>query len=106
LIYNTRLRLESVPNAAGQAKVAASHICGKELSHDQLPWFWSDQYDVKLQTVGLFQGYDQTDVTGDIQQRRFSVSYFKKGKLIAVDALNSPADFMKAKKKIMQDLSA
>jgi len=61
---------------------------------------------VKLQTAGLFQGYDEIKVTGDIEQRRFSVSYFKKGKLIAIDSLNSPADFMKAKKQIVEDLSA
>ena len=106
LIYNKRVRLESVPNAAGQAKVAASHICGNEIAYNQLPWFWSDQYDVKLQTAGLFQGYDETKVTGDIEQRCFSVSYFKKGKLIAIDSLNSPADFMKAKKQMIEDLSA
>ena len=106
LIYNKRVRLESVPNAAGQAKVAASHICGNEIAYNQLPWFWSDQYDVKLQTAGLFQGYDETKVTGDIEQRCFSVSYFKEGKLIAIDSLNSPADFMKAKKQIVEDLSA
>jgi len=106
LIYNKRVRLESVPNAAGQAKVAASHICGNEIAYNQLPWFWSDQYDVKLQTAGLFQGYDEIKVTGDIEQRRFSVSYFKEGKLIAIDSLNSPADFMKAKKQILEDLSA
>lgn len=104
-IYQTRLRLESVPNATGQAKVAASHICGKDITHNQLPWFWSDQYDVKLQTAGLFQGYDETQVQGDVEQQKFSVSYFKEGKLIAIDALNSPADFMKAKKRIVEDLS-
>ena len=104
-IYQTRLRLESVPNATGQAKVAASHICGKDITHNQLPWFWSDQYDVKLQTAGLFQGYDETQVQGDIEQQKFSVSYFKEGKLIAIDALSSPADFMKAKKRIVEDLS-
>lgn len=105
LIYDKRIRLESVPNAIGQAKVAASHICGKAVSHNQLPWFWSDQYDVKLQTAGLFQGYDQTQITGDVELQKFSVSYFKQGQLIAIDALNSPADFMKAKKKIIKESS-
>lgn len=105
-IYQKRLRLESVPNAAGQAKVAASHICGKDIEYNQLPWFWSDQYDVKLQTAGLFQGYDQTEIQGDIENQKFSVSYFNEGKLIAIDALNSPANFMKAKKRIIEDLSA
>ena len=101
-IYNQRIRLESVPNAAGQAKVAASHICGKDIKYDQLPWFWSDQYDIKLQTAGLFQGYDQTQIQGDIEQGKFSVTYYKQGKVIAIDALNSPKDFMLAKKAILQ----
>ena len=102
-IYNQRLRLESVPNASGQAKVAASHIAGKEMAYDQLPWFWSDQYDVKLQTAGLFQGYDETLVQGDIESNKFSVTYLKQGRVIAIDAINSPKDFMLAKKKILQD---
>jgi len=91
-----------VPNAAGQAKIAASHICGKDIKYDQLPWFWSDQYDIKLQTAGLFQGYDQTQIQGDIEQGKFSVTYYKQGKVIAIDALNSPKDFMLAKKAILQ----
>jgi len=103
LIYNKRIRLESVPNASGQAKIAASHICGKDVVYDQLPWFWSDQYDVKLQTAGLFQGYDQTDIQGDIEQNKFSVSYLKGGKVIAIDAVNSPKDFMLAKKEISKN---
>lgn len=103
-IYKQNIRLESVPNASGQAKVAAAHICGKETAYNQLPWFWSDQYDVKLQTAGLFQGYDETLVQGDIEQRKFSVTYLKQGKVIAIDALNSPADFMKTKKTILADL--
>ena len=105
VIYNQRIRLESVPNASGQAKVAASHICNKEIKYDQLPWFWSDQYDVKLQTAGLFQGYDQTLLQGDIEQNKFSVTYFKQGNVIAIDAINSPGDFMRAKKKIIEDLT-
>jgi len=105
LIYNQRLRLESVPNASGQAKVAASNICEKNIVYDQLPWFWSDQYDVKLQTAGLFQGYDETIIQGDIEQNKFSVTYLKQGKVIAIDAINSPGDFMRAKKKIIEDLT-
>ena len=104
LLYKQRLRLESVPNAAGQAKVAASHICGKDIVYDQLPWFWSDQYDSKLQTAGLFQGYDETLVHGDMQDNKFSITYLKQGKLIAIDAINSPGDFMRAKKMIIEDL--
>jgi len=103
LIYDRRIRLESVPNAVGQAKTAANAICGKEKAYDLLPWFWSDQYDVKLQTAGLLTDYDDFQVNGDINNRKFSVSYFKDGKLIALDAINSPADFMKAKKQIISE---
>ena len=105
LIYQRRIRLESVPNAAGQAKSAALAICGQDQAYDQLPWFWSDQYDVKLQTAGLLEGYDDYQVDGDIASGKFSVSYFCDGKLIALDALNSPAAFMKSKKLILQAAS-
>ena len=101
-IYQRRIRLESVPNAVAQAKTAANSICGNDIAYDQLPWFWSDQYDVKLQTAGLFNDYDDYQVNGDPSNRKFSVSYFKAGKLIALDALNSPAEFMMAKKRIVQ----
>jgi 3-phenylpropionate/trans-cinnamate dioxygenase ferredoxin reductase subunit len=99
--YQRRLRLESVPNALEQAKVAAASICGTPVVYDQLPWFWSDQYDIKLQTVGLFQGYDDLVVRGSIEQRKFSVFYLQNDTLIAVDAINSPADFMQSKKLIL-----
>ncbi|NNC99066.1 MAG: FAD-dependent oxidoreductase [Gammaproteobacteria bacterium] len=103
-LYQKRIRLESVPNAVAQAKTAALSICGDNRVYDQLPWFWSDQYDVKLQTAGLMQGYDETLVEGDVANRKFTVSYMKNGKLIALDAINSPAEFMKAKKRICLDL--
>ncbi len=102
LIYDRRIRLESVPNAMGQAKIAAKAICGEDIAYDQLPWFWSDQYNVKLQTAGLMTDYDSFEVEGEIASRKFTVSYFKEDKLIALDALNSPAEFMKAKKRIIQ----
>jgi len=102
LIYKRRVRLESVPNAVAQAKAAASSICGTDKAYDQLPWFWSDQYNVKLQTAGLIQGYDRYEVNGNLDERKFSVSYYKDNELIALDALNSPADFMQAKKLITE----
>jgi len=104
-IYNRRIRLESVPNAMAQAKIAAKSICGEDVAYDQLPWFWSDQYDVKLQTAGLLEGYDDHQVEGDFEKQKFSVSYFKNGKLIALDAINSPAEFMKSKKRIVSAAS-
>jgi len=101
LFYGRRIRLESVPNATEQAKVAAATICDKEMVYDALPWFWSDQYDVKLQTAGLFQGYDEIVTRGDPQSRKFAAFYLLGGRLIAVDAINSPAEFMVSKKLIM-----
>ena len=105
ILYDRDIRLESVPNAVEQAKVAASNICEKPLIYNQLPWFWSDQYDVKLQTAGLFQGYDQVVIRGDVDNRKFAAFYLKEGTLIAVDALNSAAEFMLSKKLIQNKAS-
>lgn len=99
-LYHTRLRLESVPNANEQAKVAAATIVGKPIAHDALPWFWSDQYDIKLQTAGLSIGYDQTVLRGEPASGQFAVFYLHEGRLIAVDAVNRPADFMMARRHI------
>ena len=98
--HGCRLRLESVPNAVEQAKTAASSICGDDVAYDQVPWFWSDQYDVKLQTVGLWDSHDAFVVRGDPRSRKFAVFYLQQGRLVAVDAINSPADFMVSKKLI------
>lgn len=85
-LYGRRLRLESAPNAIDQAKVAGSVIAGRDAVYDPTPWFWSDQYDVKLQTAGLCEGADQTVVRR--AGRAVSVWYLKSGRLIAVDAMN------------------
>ncbi len=99
-LYGRHIRLESVPNAVEQAKVAAASICGAPVPYDSVPWFWSDQYDVKLQTVGLLQGYDQAVVRGDVASRKFAVFYLANGRLLAIDAVNSPAEFMLGKKLV------
>ena len=96
-IYGRRLRLESVHNALEQAKTAASNICGIETHYSQVPWFWSDQYDLKLQIAGLSQGYDEVVLRGDPAGRSFSCVYLRDGVLIAVDAINAPRDFMQSK---------
>jgi len=96
-IYDTQLRLESVHNALEQAKTAASNICGVEMHYSQVPWFWSDQYDLKLQIAGLSQGYDKAILRGDPESASFSCLYLKEGILIAVDAINSPKDFLQSK---------
>ncbi len=96
-IYDRMLRLESVHNALEQAKTAAANICGEDTRYSQVPWFWSDQYDLKLQIAGLSQGYDATVCRGDPESRSFACLYLREGRLIAVDAVNSPRDFMQAK---------
>lgn len=102
-IYDRRIRLESVPNANGQAKTAALAICGERVPYNQLPWFWSDQYDIKLQTAGLLQDYDSALVRGSPTDKKFSVFYLRDGQLIACDSINAPADFMNAKKMVLAE---
>lgn len=94
-IYGEHVRLESVPNATDQAKTVANHINGKPTPYNSLPWFWSDQYDLKLQIAGLSTDFDQIVLRGDPSEgRSFAAYYFKAGQFIAVDAVNAPRDFM------------
>lgn len=95
------IRLESVQNAADQAKVVASVLKGENPTYADLPWFWSDQYDAKLQTAGLSAGYDDTVVRGEASAPGFSVVYLRDGRMIAIDAINAIKDFMGAKKLIL-----
>ncbi|MEO1656513.1 MAG: FAD-dependent oxidoreductase [Pseudomonadota bacterium] len=94
-------RLESVHNAIEQGKQAAAAILGKPRPPEDCPWFWSDQYDLKLQIAGLSSGHDEIVKRGDPEDRKFAVFYLKDGKLIAVDAINSPPEFMVSKKLII-----
>ncbi|CAN5457486.1 FAD-dependent oxidoreductase [soil metagenome] len=96
-VYGCQLRLESVHNAIEQAKTAAAAICGSAEPYRQVPWFWSDQYDLKLQTAGLNRGYDQVVIRGDPDTRSFAAFYLRGGRLLAVDAINRPVEFMAAK---------
>lgn len=96
-IYNRQLRLESVHNALEQAKTAAANICGKETHYSQVPWFWSDQYDLKLQIAGLSEGYDEIVIRGNPADRSFACLYLKNGQLIATDAVNAPREFVQSK---------
>lgn len=95
-----RLRLESVPNALEQARVAAATLCGKRTPYHSVPWFWSDQYDLKLQMVGLSQGYDQVVLRGKPDLRSFMAFFLNEGRLIAVDAISRPQEFMVAKRLV------
>lgn len=100
-LYQRSIRLESVQNATDQAKIAAKTLCGQFVAYSALPWFWSDQYDVKLQIAGLSQNYDQVVIRGDhLVGRSFSAFYFSKGKFLAVDAINSPKAFMLARRAL------
>ncbi|WPN45129.1 NAD(P)/FAD-dependent oxidoreductase [Pseudomonas sp. P8_241] len=96
------MRLESVPNATEQARIAAANICGKDSSYDSVPWFWSDQFDLKLQMVGLSSGYDQLVIRGSMSDESFIAFYLAKGTIISADAVNRPQDFLFAKKLVAQ----
>jgi len=100
--YGRRVRLESVDNAVEQGRVAATNMCGGQARHEHVPWFWSDQYDVKLQIAGLSEGYDTALLRGDSQSGSFALYYLALGELLAVDAVNSPRDFMTGKRWIAE----
>jgi len=94
---DAEVRLESVQNAADQAAVAAQAILGGEDVYRAVPWFWSNQYDLKLQTVGFSLGYDEVVVRGDPGTRSFSVVYLRRGHVIALDCVNATKDYVQGK---------
>jgi len=95
-----RIRLESVQNANDQANTAAKAIMGHPEPYAATPWFWSNQYDLKLQTVGLCQGYEDLVVRGDPAARSFSVVYLKAGRVIALDCINAVKDYVQGRKLV------
>ncbi|MPZ42922.1 MAG: pyridine nucleotide-disulfide oxidoreductase [Betaproteobacteria bacterium] len=97
-LLGARMRLESVQNAIDQARAAASNLAGKERAYAELPWFWSNQYDLRLQIAGLSQGHDGTLMRGSPAARAFSVMYLRAGRLIAVDTVNAPRDHLAFRK--------
>ncbi len=99
-LLDRRLRLESVPNAMEQARVVAANICGGDKTYASYPWFWSDQYELKLQMVGFSADGDTQIVRGDMAKHRFAVFYLKDGAMVAADAVNSPKEFMICKQLI------
>lgn len=105
-LYNRRVRIESVPNALEQARAAASWLCGKPKPNRSVPWFWSDQYDLKLQMAGLSAGFDRCIVRGEIETRSFSAFYLLGPRLIGVDAINRPADFLMSRKLLAKPVLA
>jgi 3-phenylpropionate/trans-cinnamate dioxygenase ferredoxin reductase subunit len=94
------VRLESVQNAHDQAAVAAKAILGAAIDYDALPWFWSNQYDLKLQTVGLSAGHDRALLRGDPATRSFSLIYLKEGRVLALDCVNAVKDYVQGRKLI------
>lgn len=93
-----QIRLESVPNAIAQAKAAASALLGREPGGQSVPWFWSDQADLKLQMAGLTMGYDQVVLRGDVDGEQFAALYYRDGRFIAVEAVNASRDYMAARR--------
>jgi 3-phenylpropionate/trans-cinnamate dioxygenase ferredoxin reductase component len=98
--FGGRVRLESVDNAVEQSRSAALNMLGDVVVHDRVPWFWSDQYDLKLITVGLSAGHDTRVMRGDVASRSFSVCYLRDGQLVAVDTVNRAKDQMAARKLV------
>ncbi|KTE16588.1 NAD(P)/FAD-dependent oxidoreductase [Sphingopyxis sp. H115] len=100
------IRLESVQNANDQANVVAKAIVGDEAPYHAIPWFWSNQYDLKLQTAGLSNGHDQAVLRGDPATRSFSVVYLKAGKVIAIDCVNATKDYVQGRMIVTAGLRA
>lgn len=99
------IRLESVQNANDQATVVARTIAGRDVAYGAVPWFWSDQYDLKLQTVGLSIGHDAAVVRGDPATRSFSVVYLRQGRVVALDCVNAMRDFVQGKALVVAGAS-
>lgn len=104
-LLGRRLRLESVPNALEQSRVAAANMAGKDKTYASVPWFWSDQYELKLKMVGLAEGFERLVLRGDPQTDSFSAFYLKGDKLLAADTVNRPQDFIAAKRLVAEGVS-
>jgi len=94
------MRVESVQNANDQATCVAKAICGNAQPYHAFPWFWSNQYDLRLQTAGISMGYDQTVMRGKPEDRAFSVVYLKGGKIVALDCVNTVKDYVQGRKLV------
>lgn len=99
-----RLRLESVPNAVEQARTAAATLCGRSRPYQMVPWFWSDQYDLKLKSVGLCEGYDMVVLRGSMLTPSFALFYMNGKRIVAADTINRPPDFLMAKRLVAEKL--
>jgi 3-phenylpropionate/trans-cinnamate dioxygenase ferredoxin reductase subunit len=97
-----RIRLESVHNAHEMGATVAKTLCGTPTPYHSLPWFWSDQYDLKLQTVGVSIGHDAEIVRGDPAKRSFSVVYLKNGRVVALDCVNQARDYVQGRRLVTE----
>jgi len=100
-----RIRLESVQNANDQATVVAKAVTGNPAPYHAVPWFWSNQYDLRLQTVGLSTGFDDAVVRGDPATRSFSVVYLRKGQVLALDCVNATKDYVQGRALVIGKLA-
>jgi 3-phenylpropionate/trans-cinnamate dioxygenase ferredoxin reductase subunit len=96
-----RIRLESVQNAHDQAATAVKHMLGRPEPYEAIPWFWSNQYDLRLQTVGISTGHDRAIVRGSTESRSFSIIYLREGRVIALDCVNATKDYVQGRKLIL-----
>lgn len=99
-LLDRRLRLESVPNAMEQARVCVSNMLGGDKVYAAMPWFWSDQYELKLQMVGFSADGDEHVLRGNMEENQFAVFYLNNGKVAAADAVNNPKEFMVCKQLV------
>ena len=99
-LFGRALRLESVQNAVDQATVAALNMCGQDQVYAKVPWFWSQQYEFKLQSAGLLDAYDEFEERGDRESGSFALLYRKGGALVACDAVNMPGEYLSARREI------
>lgn len=104
-LLGRRLRLESVPNALEQSRVAAANMAGKAKTYASVPWFWSDQYELKLKMVGLSEGFERLVLRGDPETDSFSAFYLKGDKVLAADTVNRPQDFIAAKRLVAEGIA-
>lgn len=104
-LLGRRLRLESVPNALEQSRVAAANMAGKAKTYASMPWFWSDQYELKLKMVGLSESFERLVLRGDPATDSFSAFYLKGDKVLAADTVNRPQDFIAAKRLVAEGIA-
>ena len=102
-LLKRRLRLESVQNANDQAHVAALNMCGEACAYAEVPWFWSQQYEFKMQSAGLCDGFDLIEERGSMASGSFALLYRKGSELLAVDAINMPGEYMAARKQLAEN---